>query len=82
MKGSNDEPSMSSLFQEMKNETRMITMMIINNMIVVAKSVGSRNNSAKHIKEKARFFFYRSARVQNKLKEFFLTRPRIISKEN
>ena len=57
MKGSNDEPSMSSLFQEMKNETRMITMMIINSMIVVAKSVGSRNNSEKLIKGKARFFF-------------------------
>ena len=57
MKGSNDEPSRSSLFQEMKNETRMITMMIINNMIVVAKSVGSRNNSAKHIKRE-RFDFF------------------------
>ena len=46
MKGSNDELSRSSRFQEMKNETRMITMMNINNMIVVAKSFGSRDNSA------------------------------------
>ena len=44
MKGSSDEPSRSSLFQEMKNETRMTTMMNINNMIVVAESGG--NNSA------------------------------------
>ena len=70
MKGSNDEPSMSSLFQEMKNETRMITMMIINNMIVVAKSVGSRNNSAKHIKGKARFFFIDLPGYKTNLKNF------------